>query len=307
MFTTQVQGVVDARHPTSVQPGRRKRRPGLAGYGFVSLYTLLLIAFGVGPALYAVYLAFVNADGQFVGLGQFVKVATDYRFAESFINIGGYVVIWLVTLLVLTVGLALIVHQRSRFVSSTLRFIFYLPGALAGVAGVLVWLFMLDPTTSPFSSLLHVLGMNSFQKVILPPNLPWLFVIIAFWIGAGGWIVIMYGALNNIPNEIMDASKVDGANAFQLAWYIQIPMISKWIIYMAVLAFAGGTQLFVEPQLLGNNISPTWSPNELNYVYAFANNDFNGAAALSLYLLLICAIGAFFLISRSGLFKVDDE
>jgi multiple sugar transport system permease protein len=292
---------------TSVRSGRRSRRPGWAGYGFVSFYAVLLFFFGVGPALYAVYLAFTNADGQFVGLGQFVKVATDYRFLESFGNIAGYVVIWLLTLLVLTVGLALILHQRSRFVSSTLRFLFYLPGALAGVAGVLVWLFMLDPTTSPFSSLLKIFGMASFQMVILPNNLPVLFVIIAFWIGAGGWIVVMYGALNNIPNEVLDASKVDGANGFQLAWYIQIPMIRKWIVYMAILAFAGGTQLFVEPQLLGTSISPTWSPNELNYVFAFGNNDFNGAAALSLYLLLICAVGAFLLISRSGLFKVDDE
>jgi multiple sugar transport system permease protein len=273
----------------------------------VSLYAVLLTVFGVGPALYAVYLAFTNADGQFVGFGQFVKVASDYRFLESFANIAIYVAIWLVTLVVFTVGLALIVHQRSRFVSSTLRFLFYLPGALAGVAGVLVWLFILDPTTSPFAGLLRLFGLTSFQVAVLPPNLPVLFVIIAFWIGAGGWIVVMYGALNNIPNEILDATRVDGANGFQLAWYIQIPMIRKWIVYMAILGFAGGTQLFVEPQLLNANISPTWSPNQLNYVFAFGNNDFNGAAALSLYLLVICAIGAFVLVTRSGLFKVDDQ
>ena len=74
--------------------------------------------------------------------------------------------------------------------------------------------------------------------------------MIAFWTGAGGWIVVMYGALNNIPPDIIEAARIDGAGAWQIARRIQIPMLRKWIVYMVILAFAGGTQLFVEPQLL---------------------------------------------------------
>jgi multiple sugar transport system permease protein len=294
------------------KPGRRvARRSGLAGYGFVSLYAILLTAFGVLPTFYAIYLALTNADGQFVGLGQFIRTAQDFRFPLAFLNAAGYVVIWLVVLLVMTVGLALILHQRARAVSSAFRFVFYLPGALVGVAGILVWLFMLDPAVSPASGLLNALGFTSFTAVIAPGNLATIFVIMAFWTGAGGWIVVMYGALNNIPLEIMDAARVDGASTWQIAWRIQIPMIKQWIAYMAILAFAGGTQIFAEPQLVynasGSGINPTWSPNQLAYSYAFDNNDFNGAAAISLYLLVIGLAAAALIVSRTGLFSTKDD
>jgi multiple sugar transport system permease protein len=88
-------------------------------------------------------------------------------------------------------------------------------------------------------------------------------------------------------------------------------MIRKWIVYMGILAFASGSQLFVEPQLLETaslqRVSPTWSPNQLAYVFAFQYGDFNSAAAISVLLLVIGLIVATLLVTRSGLFKVGDE
>jgi multiple sugar transport system permease protein len=192
-----------------------------------------------------------------------------------------------------------------------LRFLFYLPGALAGVASVLVWLFMLTPSISPVTGLLRALGFSTFDQVLAPGNLPVILVIIAFWTGAGGWIVVMYGALNNVPDEVLEAARVDGAGPWRTAWNIQIPMIRKWIVYMGILAFAAGSQLFVEPQLMEtaslDRVSPTWSPNQLAYVFAFQYGDFNSAAAISVILLVIGLIVATVLVTRSGLFKVGDE
>ena len=130
------------------------------------------------------------------------------------------------------------------------RFLYYIPGALAGAASVMVWLFMLDPTVSPAAPLLRLLGYGTFGLVIEPGHLAVLFAMIAFWTGAGGWIVVMYGALNNIPLDIIDAARIDGAGGWSIARRIQIPMLRKWIVYMVILAFAAGTQLFVEPQLI---------------------------------------------------------
>jgi multiple sugar transport system permease protein len=170
-------------------------------------------------------------------------------------------------------------------------------------------LFVLDPTASPVGGLLRLLGFESFVQVIVPGNLPVIFAIIAFWTGAGGWIVIMYGALNNISAEVIEAARVDGANAVQIAWRIQIPMLRKWISYMGIMSLAAGTQLFVEPQLLSqasNAVVPNdYSLNQLAYQYAFQQNDFNGAAAISLLLLVIAlALSAVF-VTRGGLFERD--
>ena len=299
--------------PAAASPSRRsQRRGGLAGYAFASGYTALLLAFGVFPTGYSLYLAFTNTRGQFTGLGQFTKVISDFRFGPAFGNIVVYLVMWLLLVVVLTVVTAVILRSRVRpGLSSTLRFLYYLPGALAGVASVLVWLFMLSPGVSPVTGLLRVLGLSTFDQVLAPGHLPVILVLIAFWTGAGGWIVVMYGALNNIPDEVMEAARVDGAGPWRTAWSIQVPMIRKWIVYMAILAFASGTQLFVEPQLLQTaslqRVSPTWSPNQLAYVLAFQNGDFNAAAAISVFLLILGLIVATVLVTRSGLFKVGDE
>ncbi|MEV6604071.1 sugar ABC transporter permease [Kutzneria sp. NPDC051319] len=291
---------------------RRAREGGLSGPLFVSGYVVLLLAFGVLPTLYAVYLAFTNVRGQFTGLNQFLRVIQDYRFWPAFGNILVYLVFWLLLIVVLTVGMAIVLRSRMPApVSAALRFLYYIPGALAGVASVLVWLFMLDPSVSPVNWLLSSLGLTTFAEVLAPGHLSLIFALIAFWTGAGGWIVVMYGALNNIPQEVLEAARMDGAGPWRMALHIQIPMIRKWIVYMVILAFAAGTQLFVEPQLLQTaslgRVSPTWSPNQLAYSYAFQHGDFNGAAAISLVLLVIGLAGAGLLVTRSGLFKVDES
>jgi multiple sugar transport system permease protein len=280
------------------------RAPGHTriGYLFVSLYALLALAFGVVPSLYAVVLAFTNADGGFAGVGNFTKVVGDFRFWPAVLHVTVYLVIWLVALVVFVVGLALLVHSmRVRWASTALRFVY--------ASSVLLWLFVLDPTASPVGGLLRLLGFDSFVSVIQPGNLPAIFAIIAFWTGAGGWIVIMYGALNNISTEVMEAAQVDGANAVQIALRIQLPMLRKWIAYMGVMSLAAGTQLFVEPQLLSqasNAVVPNdYSLNQLAYQYAFQQNDFNGAAAISLILLVVALLLSWVFVTRGGLFEKE--
>ncbi|MFL6111702.1 MAG: carbohydrate ABC transporter permease, partial [Catenulispora sp.] len=167
----------------------------------------------------------------------------------------------------------------------------------------------LDPSVSPVSFLLTSLGFDTFGQVVDTGNLPVLFTLIAFWTGAGGWIVVMYGALNNIPHEIIEAARIDGSSAWQTARRIQIPMLRKWIVYMVILAFAGGTQLFVEPQLLTQAsvgvAGRDYSLNQLSYDFAFQNNDVNTAAAISVELLLIGLVVAAVFVARSGFFDAD--
>ena len=117
---------------------------------------------------------------------------------------------WLVSQTVLVVALVLMLHNLTSRVGAVYRFLFYIPGALAGAASVIVWLFMLDPSASPFAFVLHWFGYAQFNNTIAPGNLPVIFAIMAFWTGAGGWIVVMYGALNNIPHELIESAEIDG-------------------------------------------------------------------------------------------------
>jgi len=79
---------------------------------------------------------------------------------------------------------------------------------------------------------------------------------------------------------------------------------------MMILAFATGTQLFIEPQLVNQAslgmVPDTWSSNQLAYQMAFRYGDFNAAAAISVDLILIALIAAVVVVRRTGLFQTED-
>ena len=219
---------VKATRPRGLHGGPvRGRRTG-AGVSFILPYLPFLIGFGIAPMIYALVLAFTTSSGGWAGTGNFTRTFKDYRFLPAFEHILLYTGVWLGALIVFVVGLALLLHGRANRVSTGFRFLFYLPGALAGAAAVLVWLFMLDPAVSPFSFLEHnVFGVQLFVQSIAPGKLPFVFAMIAFWTGAGGWIVVMYGALNTIPYELDEAARIDGAGPFTIALRLKLPLIRK--------------------------------------------------------------------------------
>jgi multiple sugar transport system permease protein len=297
--------------PSRAQITRQRGPRAGRGLPFILPYLPLLLVFGIFPMIYALGLAFTTDTNGWAGLDNFTRTITDYRFLPAFLHILLYTTVWLALLIVLVVGLALLLHGRASRASSTFRFLFYMPGALAGAASVLVWLFMLDPSVSPGSFLLrHLLGSQLFVESIAPGKLPFIFAMIAFWTGAGGWIVVLYGALNTIPHDLEEAAIIDGAGPITIAFRLKLPLIRKWIAYMTILSFATGTQLFVEPQLVNaasfGMVPDTWSSNQLAYQLAFRYGDFNGAAAISVDLLAIGLVGALLIVTRTGLFRTED-
>jgi len=291
-------------------PATRKRGRHAQGLLFVLPYLPFLLLFGILPMLYALYLAVTSDTGALVGIDNFTRTIRDYRFVPAFEHILIYTSVWLVSLVVLVVGLALLLHGRAGRVTSGFRFLFYIPGALAGASAVLVWLFMLDPSVSPGSSLLRLSGAHLFVESIAPGRLPFVFAMIAFWTGAGGWIVVMYGALNTIPPDLEEAARIDGAGPITIALRLKLPLIRKWVAYMVILSFATGTQLFIEPQLVNEAslglVPDTWSSNQLAYQLAFRYGDFNGAAAVSVDLIVIGLIAALIIVRRTGLFRTEE-
>jgi multiple sugar transport system permease protein len=293
------------------EAARKRGLRNFQGVAFVLPYLPFLVVFGIAPLVYALDLAFTNVGGGWVAFHNFVRTYNDFRFVPAFKHVLFYTSVWLGALVVFVVGLALLLHGRANRASAAFRFLFYIPGALAGSASVLVWLFMLDPSVSPGSFLLHhVLGADIFAQSIAPGNLPFIFAMIAFWTGAGGWIVVMYGALNTIPHDLEEAARIDGAGPITIALRLKLPLIRKWIAYMVILSFATGTQLFVEPEIVQHAsfglVPDTWSANQLAYQLAFRYADFNGAAAIAADLLVIGLVGAVLIVTRSGLFRTDD-
>ncbi|QOR70481.1 sugar ABC transporter permease [Ruania alkalisoli] len=298
--------------PTDRPSGRSVTRgQATAGYVLSSLYVLLFVAFAFLPAVYAVYLAFVRPEGGFAGFGNFITVATDFRYVATFKNLGVYALVFLVPTLVISIGLALLLHGRRPGVASTFRVIYYLPHSVIGVAAVLLWLFLLTPRVSPIGGLLESLGMEQFYDVVRPGNpasLAVLFAIIAVWTSGQG-ILLMFAALSSVPQEVEEAASIDGANAWQMVWHIKLPLLRKWVAYLLITSVAASTQLFAEPQLMSavtnGAVGTNFSPLQLAYTFAYQYGNFPASAALSIQLLLLGLGGAVLVVKKTGMFRVE--
>ena len=189
-------------------------------------------------------------------------------------------------------GSSLMLHNLARRVGAVFRFLFYIPGALAGAASVIVWLFMLDPSGKPVRvhlALARLRAVRQHDRAGQPPR-----------------DLRDHGVLDRCrrvdrrhvrraqqhsPRADRSRRRSTGRTRSRRRCKIKLPLIRKWIVYMLVLSFAGGTQLFVEPTVLGSaalgvGVSKYWSPNQLAWFLASQYDQFNEAAAISVVLLV---------------------
>lgn len=287
-------------------------RSNLTAYGFSAPYVVLLLAFGILPTAYAIYESVADLQGGQGGFGisNFTAVLTDFRFWPAVGNVAMFLAIWIPLMVCGALLFALLLHERAGRLSGALRLVYFLPGAVTGSAAVLLWYFMLQPDLSPFAPVLHAMGWQSTNDVFTNAHLPWIFATIAFMTGVGSWIVIMYGAMQAIDLDVIEAARVDGAGPLRIAVSIKLPLIGKYIVYMLILCFAAAVQIFVEPSLFygitqaGSN---WWSLNQLGYQFAFQQGEFGQAATVSVILLIVSTIVALIFIQRSKFFQTEAD
>ncbi len=273
-------------------------------------YLLLLLIFGVLPIAYALGLSFFDTiEMVFWGFTNYQFVFDDFRVSASVANVLTFVAIWVAMTVVGVATLSLMLDSIGRRTAAVLRTIYFLPGAVTSSAIVVLWLFVLDPSVSPFQPILHLFGWATRADVLSGIGLSGIFAIMAYFAGSGGWIVVFGGALSSLPTEVMEAARIDGASRFQLAIRIKLPMIWRSLVLMAILSFAGGLQLFVEPQLMaltgGQFTQNDWSLNQMAFQYAFRMGDFGASAALSTMLVGFSIAIALVLVFATKFYKLD--
>ena len=302
-------------HSSSFSGWRRHK----IAYLFVLPYFLVMLAFGLGPGLYALLISFADFSTGLpiyfaAGFSNYLAVFKEFRFAFTFANIGKFLVISVPLGIAMVVILAILLQMRPGRLTTALRTLYFVSGAVTGPVLVLVVIFMLDPSISPFQTLLKGMGFKLTNDVIYPASLPVIFTLMGFFAGAGLWIAIQYGALEAISTEVIEAATLDGCNAWQKVLYIKLPLIRPYIIYQFILIFAGNVQLFVEPQILGGgnnlgvggNVPAVWSPNQLAYNFAFEMGNFGATSALSLIMLAIGLGAAYLIIRWTGFFNIEN-
>lgn len=289
---------------------QKTRRDTRMSYLLLAPYLVLLLMFGLFPIAYAFGLSFFDTiEMVFWGFTNYQFVFADFRVPASVVNVLSFVAIWVTITVVGVAVLSLMLDSINRKTANTLRTIYFLPGAVTSSAIVVLWLFVLDPSVSPFQPVLHALGWGTRADVISGVGLAGVFAIMAYFSASGGWIVVFGGALASLPTEVMEAARIDGANRFQLATRIKLPMIWRSLVLMGILSLAGGLQLFVEPQLMGlagpQFAQNDWSLNQMAFQYAFRMGDFGASAALSTLLVGSSIVIALVIVFATKFYKID--
>ena len=275
-------------------------------YLFLAPYLIAMLLFSLGPALYSLLISFASFQGGrpiwfAAGFKNIITVFKDPFLWPSFWNVIKFMAVSVPFGIFFVVFLSLLLHARVTRASNFFRTLFFVPAAVTGPALVLVFLFTLNPDLSVFRSLLRGIGFQDIKQIINNNYAPIVFTLMGFFVGAGTWIAIFYGALQGISEEIIEAAIIDGCTPIQLAWLIKRPLIGRYIAYMVLNVLAGNVQLFVEPQLMSTvtaTISKTYSPNLLAYDYAFQRGNF-GAGAVIGVMMMIIGVGLAYVVIRA--------
>jgi len=274
-------------------------------------FLLFFVLFSIVPIILALRESLLPSyKNEAGGFQNFKIVLDDFRFVAAAKNTFLYVLLTvpLMTLVVIFLALLLDVY-RSKW-HQYLRLAYLIPGCYVGAAGVLVWYAALEPQVGPFRSVLNFLGYSKQTDIFNPGHLVVIFALMSVVANAGGWIIVQFGGLQEISDEVIEAAKLDGCNQFQLATKVKLPLVKKNVVYMVILVVAASVQLFAEPYIVNSAIffglAKDWSLNQLSYTLAFGEGDFSSATAISVMLLIICLLAALFLIFRTKFFDTKD-
>jgi multiple sugar transport system permease protein len=258
------------------------------------LFTVFLLI----PMGYAIFLSFVGLRVQggafgtreqvFVGLENYVNSLTDPELLASLGRLATYGLIAVPLTLGLALLFALLLDLPGVRALRFSRTAIFLPYAVPGVIGTLLWGFMYLPTTSPFNYVLRALGLPNFD-FLNSSTIYGSLANIAVWAGVGFNMIVLYTALRSIPSDIYEAAKIDGANEWQIAWRIKIPLLTPALVLTLLFSLIATLQSYSEPttlKSLSNAISSSFFPLMKVYQDAFSNDDISGAAATSVVLAL---------------------
>ncbi len=275
------------------------RREALQGLAFISIWIVGFLVFTLAPMIATLGFSFSNINLaqeqplRFVGFDNYQKMLTDSQLVNSLGVTFKYALIALPIGLALPFLMALLLNHKALRAKSFFRIMFYLPYVIPFVAGIFAWGGLLNPETGWINQTLEALGVQNTPGWLNDPT--WVYpslVILGLW-GIGSAIIINLAALQNIPSELYDAAKVDGAGAWATLWNVTLPMMSPVIFYSLVLGIVGVFQYFLVPLVLTDGTGrPGGATMFFNlYLYktffTFQNMSYGAAQAWVLFLIIL--------------------
>ncbi len=283
-------------------PAQRRRisrsalRENILGYLWISPWLIGFFIFTAGPMVASMVFSLQNYriinEPQFIGLQNYVTALTEDKVFWPSLGRTFYYMLASVPLGLLgSLLLASLLNQRVRG-ESIFRTLFYLPSLTPAAAAALLWVWLLHYEVGLVNYILSLIGIK---------GPPWLastrwaipaLILISLWSGMGGGrMIIFLAGLQGVPQELYEASEIDGANRFHRFRHITLPMISPTIFFNLVLGIIGALQVFTTAYITtkGGPGRATWFFALHIFTHAFEYFDMGYASALAwcMFLLLM--------------------
>jgi len=237
------------RAASNVPPVTRRAQARL-GILLALPVAIVTAVFFVFPMLNALYYAVVDFDGldptpPFVGLDNFTEMFTDSATWHALGNNAIWIVIGTSAPMIIGLLTAVLIWSGRRG-GPLYRLLFFLPFMLPGVAIGIVWGWMYDPVNGWVNRALGAVGLGGLSRGWLGDPDTAIFAVLAtaIWATCGFVTMIILSALRNVDAELVDAARIDGANAAQRLWHILLPQIMPVFLMVLTLTLVGGFSVF---------------------------------------------------------------
>jgi len=293
---------------------QRSRREARAAALFLAPDAIGLTVFVAIPMLLSVVLGFFWIDGfgnvDFIGVDNYVRMAKDPQFWNS----ARVTLIYLVTLVplifVVGLGLALLVQQRFPAVG-IIRSALFLPYVVSMVVVSMIWQFMLTDRTGVIATALSAIGIDGISFLGDPKLALGTVVAVTVWLQMGYYMIIFLAGLQDIPGELYEAARIDGASAWQRFRSITLPLLaptSFFVLLTSMVAVVTGGLDMIFVLTSGGPANSTSLLIFYIYQQAFLFGDLGYAAAVGsvLVVFLLIVSAGMFLATRGGRFSHDD-
>jgi alpha-glucoside transport system permease protein len=273
-------------------------RETIRPYVFVGPALVTLAVFLVYPVFNTIFISFQSSNStEFVGLDNYRFVFTDVNMLRSIRNTAGWLI--LVPLAAVSIGLAFAtMADRLRRGEAVAKSLIFLPMAISFAGASITWQLVYSYRSQGFGSNIGLLngimlglGQEPAKWLELQPWNNLFLMVIMVWMQTGFAMVVLSAAIKAIPDEIIEAARIDGASELQVFWRIMVPTIIPTIVvvttYMVINAMKVFDIVFVQAASAENNGTVVMAERMIRWFFQLNHNGRGAAVAVVLFLAVI--------------------
>jgi multiple sugar transport system permease protein len=275
---------------------RRSRADNAAAWTFAGPSVLIVLGLSFIPMAWALWLSMTNSDlvsgGTFIGLDNYKALARDPLLRKAFLNTMLLALFYLPTSLIAGLLVAIMLNQRLKGIGFY-RTCFLVPFIASTAAEGLLFAFIFDPDFGVVNSLFARVGLPRQAFLTDPSQALLVLALVYFWTQFGFNIVIYLAALQDIPQEVMEAAAIDGARRGAIFRSIILPTVRPVTVFLLVWGIIDTFQFFdlVFTTTRGGPLRSTITL--VYYVWELAFNFFTaGYGAAVAYVLFFASLAA---------------